>query len=90
MPPGELQGVGKGSEVGNGPLVAIGTAGAEQVASEVQVEAQEDQHSGEPGMRRGGAAAHARTEGEVGQARHQERCESTEQGETEIVQAVMV
>ena len=45
--PGELQRVGEWLEVGDGPLVAVGTAGADEVAQQVQVEADEDQESGQ-------------------------------------------
>ena len=41
--PCELDRVGKWLEVRDGPLVAVGTAGADEVAQQVQVEADEDQ-----------------------------------------------
>jgi len=40
--PGELQRVGERFEVGNRPLVAVWSAGADEVAQQVQVEADED------------------------------------------------
>lgn len=48
--PGQLQRVGEGLEVGDGPLVAVGAAGADEVAQQVQVEADEDQKSRESGV----------------------------------------
>lgn len=50
--PGELQRVGEGLEVGDGPLVAVGAAGADEVAEQVQVEADEDQERCHPWMSR--------------------------------------
>ena len=50
--PGELDGIGERLEVRDGPLVAVGAAGADEVAQQVQMEADEDQQSGEPWVRR--------------------------------------
>jgi len=50
--PGEMDGSGKRLEVGDGPLVAVGAAGADEVAQQMQVEADEDQERGEPWVRR--------------------------------------
>ena len=50
--PGELHGVGEWLEVGDGPLVAVGAAGADEVAQQVQVEADEDQERGQPWVSR--------------------------------------
>ena len=44
--PGELRRVGEWLEVGNGPLVAVGAAGADEVAQQMQMEADEDQNGG--------------------------------------------
>ena len=49
--PGELDGIGEWLEIGDGPLVAVGAAGADEVAQYVQVEADEDQKGGESGVR---------------------------------------
>jgi len=48
--PGELDGTGERFEVGDGPLVAVGAAGADEVAQQVKMEADEDQECGEPWM----------------------------------------
>lgn len=42
-----MKGVGKGGEVRDGPLVAVGAAGADEVTDEVEVEADEDEGGGE-------------------------------------------
>jgi len=50
--PCELDGIGEWLEVGDRPLVAVGAAGADEVAQQMQVETDEDQECGEPWMRR--------------------------------------
>ena len=47
--PCELDGIGEWLEVGDGPLVAVGAAGADEVAQYMQVEADEDQKAVSPG-----------------------------------------
>ena len=64
--PDELHRVGKWLEVGDGPLVAVGAAGAYEVAQQVQVEADEDQERRQPWMGRHASALDDRAEGEVG------------------------
>ena len=49
--PGELDGIGEWLEVRDGPLVAVGAAGADEVAQQMQVEADEDQERGESWVR---------------------------------------
>ena len=63
--PGELQRVGEGLEVGDGPLVAVGAAGANEVAQQVQVEADEHQERGEPAMSRQTASLDDWAKGEI-------------------------
>ena len=65
--PGELDGIGERLEVGDGPLVAVGAAGADEVAQQVQVEADEDQERRQPWMSRQAAALDDRAEGETHQ-----------------------
>ena len=48
--PSQLDGIGERLEVRDGPLVAVGTASADEVAQQVQVEADEDQKSRESGV----------------------------------------
>ena len=50
--PRELQRVGEWLEVRDGPLVAVGAAGADEVAQQMQVKADEDQKSCESRVRR--------------------------------------
>ena len=50
--PSELHHVREWFEVRNGPLVAVGAASADEVAQQVQVEADEDQKCRESGVRR--------------------------------------
>lgn len=65
--PGELHGVGERLEVRDGPLVAVGTASADEVAQQVKVEADKDQEGGQPWMSGQGTAFYRRAEGEVSQ-----------------------
>ena len=65
--PGELQRIGEGLEVGDGPLVAIWASGADEIAQQVHVEADEDQERRVSRMRSGAAALYRRAEREVGQ-----------------------
>lgn len=51
--PGELEPGREWSEVGDGPGVAVWAAGADEVAEEVQVEAEEGKRGGYCGPRRG-------------------------------------
>lgn len=89
--PGELQRAGKGLEVGDGPLVAVGAAGADEVAQQVQMEADEDEKCGEPWMSRQAAALYRRAEGEVGQRpRDDIGGKGTHQGKCQRMQRMMV
>lgn len=63
--PGELHGAGEWLEVGDGPLVAVGAAGTQEIAQQVQVEADEDQERRQPWMGRQAAALDNRAEGEA-------------------------
>ena len=63
--PGELDGIGEGLEVGDGPLVAVGAAGTDEVAQQVKMEADEDQERRQPWMGRQGASLDHRAEGET-------------------------
>src|SRR6478736_873083 len=50
--PSELNGIGERLEVRDGPLVAVGAASADEVAQQMQVEADEDQERSESWVRR--------------------------------------
>jgi hypothetical protein len=50
--PSKLDGIRKWLEVRDGPLVAVGATSADEVAQQVQVEADEDQKCRESGVRR--------------------------------------
>ena len=88
--PGELQGVGKGLEVRNGPLVAVRAAGADKIAEKMQMEAQENQSGGEPGMRQVGTATHGGAKSEIRQAGDEKGRKGAEQRKAEIVERMMV
>ena len=45
--PGKLDGIREWLEVGDGPLVAVGAAGADEVAQQVKMKADEDQERGQ-------------------------------------------
>lgn len=52
--PGELESGREWSEVGDGPGVAVGAAGADEVTEEMEMEAQEGEQSGDAdAVRRG-------------------------------------
>jgi len=65
--PGKLPGVRERFEVWDGPLIALGTAGADEVAQQMQMKADKDQQSGKPWMRRQSAALNNWSEGEPGE-----------------------
>lgn len=93
--PGELDGIGKWLEVGDGPLVAVGAAGADEVAQQVKMEADEDQDRGEHpacGWVRGWTAAlDNRAEGENHQrASHQKRHKGADDRKGQGVQRMVI
>ena len=48
--PGELESGRERSEIGDGPGVAVGAAGADEVAEEVEMEAEEGENRGDHGV----------------------------------------
>jgi hypothetical protein len=89
--PTELKGAGEGFEVGNGPLVAIGATCADEIAQQMQVEAQENEQSGQPWMSGGPTPLNHRAKSETRQrASYQKRDEGAYNRENQRVQGVVI
>ena len=93
--PCKLPGVRERLEVWDGPLVAVGAAGADEVAQQVQVEADEDEQRGQPWVRRRSArrlsAANGWAEGEACEwAGDEERRNGADNRERQAVQRMVI
>ena len=89
--PCELPGIRERLEIRDGPLVSVGTAGANEVAEQMQMEADEDECRGKPGVRGQVAALNRRAKGEGGQRAGDEECRhGADQRKSQRVQGMVI